>query len=849
MLPRDCHPVSIRLSPANGRFRNFLTMSIDPLPQQPLHHDPTAVTSEEIAAGLLEHLAVESAQRLYEAPDRDRFFALASEVREVLMKRWLDTRDRYRQQRSKRICFLSIEFLLGRAMRNNITNLGLEPRVRDALERYGIQLETLESHEHDAGLGNGGLGRLAACFLDSMTTLALPAVGYTLRYEYGIFKQEVRDGYQVERPDNWLRFGDPWMVRRSDLRQQVEFGDFGHGGRDHVIGVPHDYPVAGWGGETVHTIRCWSAVAPDALHLSEIAAGDYEAAVSRRIEAERLTKLLYPDDRTAAGKELRLRQEFFFVCCSVADIVRRFLFENDDITKLPDAVAIHINDTHPALAIAELMRILMDRHGLGWDQAWEITNRTVAYTNHTLMPEALEKWPLPLMERLMPRHLAIILEINRRFLDGPGRKLAGNPVRLSEASIVEEGKPKQIRMANLAVIGSHSVNGVSQLHSQLIQERLMPQFAEVFPERFRGITNGVTPRRWLLQANPNLSSLILDTIGDGWITDLDQLRQLEDHADSQSFRTAYAEAKQAAKRRFSDWVGEHLRIDLDPSFMFDVQVKRIHEYKRQLLNLLHVCSVYRNLKEDPTFLPQPRVVVFAGKAAPGYERAKDVIKAINSVADVINADPDARDRLRVLFIPDYGITNAERIIPAADLSEQISLAGTEASGTGNMKFCLNGALTIGTRDGANIEIAEEVGEDNMFLFGLSASEVADSESWYDPCWHLDHEPKVRSAVDFLLGETFAWKDPEVFSRLGAMLTTEGDRWRHLADLGGYLEAQSAADKLFAKPDDWCRTAVLNTARGGRFSSDRAIREYAEQIWKVKPVRTSLAANHGLPTGD
>lgn len=803
---------------------------------QPLHHDPSKITADDIAEGMLEHLAVESAQRLYEASDRDRFQALASEVREVLMKRWLDTRDRYRQVRSKRICFLSIEFLLGRAMRNNVLNLRLEPRVRAALDRYGIALETLEAFEHDAGLGNGGLGRLAACFLDSMTTLALPAVGYTLRYEYGIFKQEVRDGYQVERPDNWLRFGDPWSVRRSDLRQPVEFGDIRHGGRDQVIGIPHDYPVAGWGGDTVHTIRCWSAAAPDAMHLSEIAAGDYEAAVSRRIEAERLTKLLYPDDRTAAGKELRLRQEFFFVCCSVADIMRRFLFENDDVTRLPERVALHINDTHPALAVAELMRVLMDQHGLGWDEAWEVTTGTIAYTNHTLMPEALEKWPMPLMERLMPRQLAIILEINRRFLDGPGRRFVNMPEEYAAASIVEEGEPKQIRMANLAVIGSHSVNGVSQLHGQLIKERLMPHFAAVFPDRFRGITNGVTPRRWLLQANPDLGNLLLDTIGDGWITDLDRLRELETHAKDPAFRKAFADTKVAAKRRFGDWVGEHLRIELDPSFMFDVQVKRIHEYKRQLLNLLHVAWVYRRLKEDPGYLPQPRVVVFAGKAAPGYERAKDVIKAINSVADVVNADPDVSDRLRVLFIPDYGVTNAERIIPAADLSEQISLAGTEASGTGNMKFCLNGALTIGTRDGANIEISEEVGEDHMFLFGLGAEEVAASESWYDPRWHLNHEPKVRAAVEFLLGETFAWKDPEVFGRLETMLVAEGDRWRHLADLGSYLDAHDRAAARFAQPDAWWESAVLNTARGGRFSSDRAIREYAEQIWRVRPCR-------------
>ena len=804
-------------------------------PQQPLQQDPTDVSADHIAEGMLEHLAVESAQRLYEAPDRDRFFALASEVREVLMKCWLDTRDRYREERSKRVCFLSIEFLLGRAMRNNILNLKLESRVREALEKYGIALETLESHEHDAGLGNGGLGRLPACFLDSMTSMAIPSVGYTLRYEYGIFKQEVRDGYQVERPDNWLRFGDPWMVRRSDLRQQVQFGDLAHGGRERVIGVPHDYPVAGWGGETVHTIRCWSAVAPDAIDLSEIASGDYEAAVSRRIEAERLTKLLYPDDRTAAGKELRLRQEFFFVCCSVADVMRRFLYDHDDVTRLPEQVALHINDTHPSLAIAELMRVLMDQHGLGWDEAWETTVGTVAYTNHTLMPEALEKWPLPLMEKLMPRHLAIILEVNRRFIEGAGRRLIQVPGGVEAASIVEEGEPKQIRMANLAVIGSHSVNGVSQMHGELIRERLMPHFATAFPDRFKGITNGVTPRRWLHQANPELSKLLVDTIGDGWITDLSELKRLEPHAEDAGFRSAFAETKLAAKRRMADWIGSNLRIDVDPAAMFDVQVKRIHEYKRQFLNLLHVASLYQRMKADPGFLPQPRVVIFAGKAAPGYERAKDVIKAINSVADVINADPVVSERLRVVFIPDYGVNLAETIIPAADLSEQISLAGTEASGTGNMKFCLNGALTIGTLDGANVEISEEVGTEHMFLFGLRADEVEASESWYDPRWHLDHQPMVRNAVDFLLGEEFAWKDPAVFDRLRSMLIDEGDCWRHLADFQGYIDAHQKAADRFGTPDQWWRSAVLNTARGGRFSSDRAIQEYADRIWRVKSV--------------
>lgn len=803
--------------------------------EDPLHLHNADATADIIAHGMLSHLATESAVRLYEAPDHDRFMALSSEIREILMRRWLDTRDHYRRTRTKRVCFLSIEFLLGRAMRNNILNLQMEPRIRKALESFGIRLETLEEEEHDAGLGNGGLGRLAACFLDSLTTLSIPAVGYTLRYEYGIFRQEVRDGYQVERPDNWLKYGDPWMIQRSHLRQMVEFGAPSEGKVEHVIGLPHDYPVAGWGGQTVHTIRCWSAVAPDAVDLSEIAAGDYEAAVSRRIEAERLTKLLYPDDRTEAGKELRLRQEFFFVVCSVADILRRFMNECDDLRKLPDRVAIHINDTHPALAIAELMRQLLDRFGFGWNEAWDIVVRTFAYTNHTLMPEALEKWPISLMESLMPRHLAIILEINRRFLSGAGRVLQATPEYYQEASIVEEGEVKNIRMANLAVIGSHSVNGVSQLHGRLLKERLMPHFARVFPDRFHGITNGVTPRRWILGANPALAKLITDTIGDGWLDRLDRLKELEPYAEDRSFREQFAEVKLLAKKRLSRWVLREFQIKIDPEAMFDIHVKRIHEYKRQLLNLLHVVWLYGRMREDPEFLPTPRVVLFAGKAAPGYERAKDIIKAITSVADVVNADRTIDGRLRVVFVPDYGVSVAERVIPAADLSEQISLAGTEASGTGNMKFCMNGALTIGTLDGANIEISEEVGTENMFLFGLKADEVEASDPWYDPRWHLDHEPDTFQAVDALLSERFVWKDPGVFDRLRSMLFEEGDRWRHLNDFHTYRMAHDAAAAKFQSAEAWWRSAVLNVARSGRFSSDRAIQEYADRVWHAESL--------------
>ena len=737
-----------------------------------------------------------------------------------------------------------MEFLIGRSLANNVMNLLLDPVVKDAVTQENLDWLGLLEEEPDAGLGNGGLGRLAACFLDSMATMQLPAMGYGLRYEYGIFKQAIRDGWQQEQPDNWLRRPDPWEVARPDERVEVKLncsvelrGGILHpvpGRPTSLIGIPYDRPVVGYGGKTINTLRLWAAAAPDYFDFQAFSHGDFVGALTERLAAESITRVLYPDDSTSMGQGLRFVQEYFLVACSLADLVRRFRRNNADWGTFPEKVAIQLNDTHPTLAVPELMRILLDDAHLGWDQAWDLTQRALAYTNHTLLPEALERWPLAQFEELLPRHLEIIYEINRRLLETVRTRFPGDEERVARVSLVEEGAAKHIRMANLAIVGSHSTNGVAAIHSELLRTTTVRDLAELFPERFNNKTNGVTPRRWLLLANPALAQTITAAIGEGWITDLEQLRKLKPLADDRGFREAFRKAKRAAKVQFAAWLKATSGQTVDPDRIFDCQVKRIHEYKRQLLNALRIVVLYHRLRENPNLEMTPRTFFFAGKAAPAYHLAKLIIKFINNLAGTIEEDPATRNRLQVLFLPEYDVSLAERLIPASDVSNQISTAGYEASGTSNMKFMMNGALTIGTRDGATIEMAEEAGEENFFLFGLTADQVAGSRGWYDPHWHYEHEPETRAALDLIFSDHFSRHEPGVFAPLRDTLLTHGDHYMHLADLAAYLEADHRLLELYEDPEGWARKAILNVASSGKFSSDRTIAEYAADIWNVKP---------------
>ena len=796
--------------------------------------------------GLYErHLLFDNVVALSAASARERFEAVARSVRDVLSQRWIRTEETYAQQNAKRIYYLSMEFLIGRSLTNNITNLMLDPIARDLAARKHLDWLGLLEQEPDAGLGNGGLGRLAACFLDSMATLQLPAMGYGLRYEYGIFKQTLRGGWQQEEPDNWLRRADPWEVARPDETVEVPLGCAFElrGGSLRVvtdrpsslIGVPYDRPVVGYGGRTVNTLRLWAAAAPDYFDFEAFSHGEFVGALAERLAAESLTRVLYPDDSTSMGQGLRFVQEYFLVACSLADLVRRFRRANADWSALPQKVAIQLNDTHPAMAVPELMRILLDEAQLGWDEAWDLTRQTLAYTNHTLLPEALEKWPLAWFQLLLPRHAAIILEINRRLLDEVRARFPGDEARVARVSLIEEGGERKVRMANLAIAGSHSTNGVAAIHSGLLRTVTVRDLAELFPERFNNKTNGVTPRRWLLLANPALADAITGAIGDGWITELGQLRRLTPLADDRGFRDAVRTAKREAKVQFAAWLRTATGQAVDPDTIFDCQVKRIHEYKRQLLNALRVIVLYQRLRDNPSLAMTPRTFFFAGKAAPAYRLAKVIIKLINTLAVTIERDRAVRGRLKVVFLPDYCVSLAERLIPATDVSNQISTAGYEASGTSNMKFMMNGALTLGTRDGATIEMAEEAGEDNFFLFGLTAEQVASSRGWYSPYWHYEHEPETRAALDLILSDDFSPGDePGVFAPLRDTLLTGGDHYMHLADLGAYLEADRRLVELYADPDGWTRKAILNIAGSGKFSSDRTIAEYAAEIWDAKP---------------
>ena len=771
------------------------------------------------------HLVFDNVMEMSAIGTRERFEAIAHSVRDVLSQRWIHTEKTYEHENPKRVYYLSMEFLIGRSLANNVTNLLLDPVAKAAIKDKNLDWFALLEQEPDAGLGNGGLGRLAACFLDSMATMQIPAMGYGLRYEYGMFKQSIQDGWQHELPDNWLRRPDPWEVARPNETVEVNLncsfevrGGALHpvvGRPSRLIGVPFDRPIVGYGGKTINTLRLWAAAAQDYFDFQEFSSGDFVGALTETLGAESLTRVLYPDDHTTMGQGLRFVQEYFLVACSLADLVRRFRRTNSDWHTLPDKVAIQLNDTHPTMAVPELMRILLDEGHLGWDDAWAITVKTLAYTNHTLLPEALEKWPVEWFEILLPRHVEIIYEINRRLLDDVRARFPGDEGRVRGATMIEEGPQRKVRMANLAIVGSHSTNGVAAIHSRLLRTATVRDLAEMFPERFNNKTNGVTPRRWLLMSNPGLSKSITDAIGDSWIKDLSQLKQLKGLADDPGFQDAFLKTKREAKSQFVNWLERTTGQTINPDSIFDAQIKRIHEYKRQMLNALRIVVIYNRLRENPNLDMTPRIFFFSGKAAAAYHLAKVIIKFINNLAGVIDADPDIRGRLKVLFLPDYCVSLAERLIPASDVSNQISTAGYEASGTSNMKLMMNGALTIGTRDGATIEMAEEAGEENFFLFGLTAEQVAGSRGWYNPHWHYENEPETRAALDLIFSDHFSRNEPGVFEPLREALLTHGDYYMHLADLASYLEADQRLCQLYADSAGWAQKSDFEYRRLGK----------------------------------
>ncbi|MFO7643724.1 MAG: glycogen/starch/alpha-glucan phosphorylase [Desulfosarcina sp.] len=777
------------------------------------------------------------------------FMGLAYSVRDRLADRWIRTQRSQYDTLAKRVYFLSLEFLPGRFLMNYLISLKMVDEARQTVEAMGFDLDELEEEEWDAGLGNGGLGRLASCYMDSMACLDLPGYGYGIRYDYGIFHQTIENGWQREQCDNWSRKGTPWEIRRSEYLAPVRF--YGRtetyadaaGRRCHrwvdgelVMAMACDFLVPGYADDFVTNMRLWRAQSSREFNLDEFNQGDYIGAVEAKVLSETISSVLYPSDEMEQGRELRLKQQYFFVAATLADILRRYKKLNRNMSELPDFVAIQLNDTHPAIAIPELMRLLMDEAGLAWDQAWPICEKTFAYTNHTVLPEALETLPVDLLRRLLPRHMEIIFEINHRFLDSVKARQKTDEALLGRISLIAEGDHQRVRMAHLAIIGSHTVNGVAELHSQILKEGLFRDFDQLFAGRLTNVTNGITPRRWLAQANPPLAKLITDTIGPAWITDLDRLRQLESLAEDAAFRRRWIKTKRDNKKRLARYIQRKIGMGVDPDTLFSVQVKRIHEYKRQLLNVLHVITRYHRIRANPGAAVVPRTVIFAGKAAPAYHQAKRIIKLITAVAAKINSDPDVQGNLRVLFLPNYCVSQAEKIIPAADLSEQISTAGMEASGTGNMKMALNGALTIGTMDGANIEIMEEVGAENMFTFGLTAGQVTDRRSGnMDPRSCYDNDIELRQALDSVSRGDFSPEDPHLFSPIVASLLQKGDFYMVLADYRAYVTAQEAVDKLFLDKEEWARRSILNTARMGKFSSDRSVMEYATRIWNLKPL--------------
>lgn len=810
----------------------------------------TALTVSAFQDAIRHHARYALGKTWERCSSRELFMAVAFAVRDVLMDRMLDTEDRYQRTDPKRLHYLSMEFLLGQSLRNNLSNLGMLEPCREALRTMGVDLDDVLEDEAEAALGNGGLGRLAACFLDSLATMGMPGWGYGINYEYGLFKQAIDSGYQKEKPDNWMAHGNPWQIERPDeacivpVYGRVEHGIDRAGGYNPmwmdwkiIIGVPHDMPIVGYGGHTVNVLRLYSARSSEEFDMQIFNEGDYLKAVEQQIASETISKVLYPADSIEAGRELRLLQEYLLVACALRDIVRRYSKSHEHFDHFPAKVAIQLNDTHPALAVAELMRMLIDEYAQPWEIAWETTQATLSYTNHTLMPEALEKWPVSLLETVLPRHLQIIYEINRRFLAQVSSMWPRDHERLRRMSLIEEGEQKQVRMVNLALVGSHAVNGVSTLHTQLVQTSLAPDFAQLWPDRFSTKTNGVTPRRWMVQANQLLADLITNTIGDGWIADLGKLRALEPYTQDAGFRQAFMAMRRVNKVRLTRLIYDVSRVVVSPDALFDVHVKRIHEYKRQLLNVMQIVHQYLCMIQDGQEPTVPRVYIFAGKAAPGYWTAKQIIKLVTSVGQVINNDPRVKGLIKVVFLPDYRVSMAEQIVPAADVNQQISMAGTEASGTGSMKFAMNGAVIVGTYDGANIEIMQEVGEENIFLFGLQVDAVRQMRehgSYHSRDYYHRH-PHIRRLMDAFGSDLFCPNQPGLFRWIKESVLDRGDPYLHLADLESYIDTQNRVTHTFNDPAAWAAKAILNVARIGKFSSDRAIAEYAREIWNIQPV--------------
>jgi starch phosphorylase len=812
----------------------------------------TALSKEALKNSFLDDLFYVQGKFPALATTNDYYMALAYAVRDRMLQRWISTAAVYTRSASRTVAYLSAEFLMGPHLGNNLVNLGILERVKQCVAELGVNFDDLLQQEEEPGLGNGGLGRLAACFIDSLATLEIPAVGYGIRYEFGIFHQEIIDGWQVEKTDKWLRFGNPWELIRPEWAVEVKFGGSADSYVDEhnrlrvrwiphktVIGVPYDTPILGYQTNTANTLRLWRSEAPESFDFAIFNSGDYYGAVNQKVESENLSKVLYPNDEQARGKELRLEQQYFFVSCSLQDMMRILRTQKIPVESFHDKFAVQLNDTHPAVAIAELMRLLIDDALLPWADAWKVTCKTFAYTNHTLMPEALERWPIEVFSRVLPRLMQIIYEINAHFLEEVRIRFLGDEQRIARMSLIDESGERYVRMAHLACVGSHAINGVAALHSELLKSDVLKDFYEMWPRKFSNKTNGVTPRRWMVLSNPQLSELITQHIGAGWVKDLSQLKELEPLAENVEFRARWREIKQFNKGRLAARALLRTGVRVDPNSLFDVLVKRIHEYKRQHLKVLHIVSLYHRIKSDPGLEVQPRTFIFGGKAAPGYHLAKLMIKLITAVGDVVNRDPDVRERLRVVFLPNFNVKNGQRVYPAADLSEQISTAGKEASGTGNMKFSMNGALTIGTLDGANIEIRDEVGAENFFLFGLSTPEVyALKAQGYRPMDYYNRNQKLRDVIDLIRSGFFSRGDPELFRPLIDGLL-QHDPYLLLADFQSYIDCQALVDEAYADTERWTRMSILNTARSGKFSSDRTIRDYCADIWRVKPVPIHL----------